>query len=395
MKVQRTIPPAAATLDWADLWYGVLGSLAGQSTIDRFEGELREYFGVRYVYAVSSGKAALAVILGALTSLSSRREVVIPAYTCFSVPSAICKTNLTVRLCDVDQRTFDFDYSLLEKVVSDRTLCVVPNHLFGIPSDLDRLRTVCEPRGIYVIEDAAQAMGGSYKGRKLGTIGDAGFFSFGRGKNITCGSGGIIVTNSSSISSMIEKNYTTLDRSSVYGSLKELIVLLFAKVFIHPWLYWFPAGLPFLGLGETIFYADFPVKRFSGFKAGLMRRWKAHLEESNRARISNGRYFMREVTEDTPAQNGEPYLRFPILAKNRESRDRLFAFSQKKGVGLSTMYPTPICEIPEIRSAFVGERFPSATDIAARILTIPTHTLVIERDRSAIMKLLNSSRGFE
>lgn len=121
--------------------------------------------------------------------------MVIPAYTCFSVPSAVVKAGLDVALCDLDASTFDFDYRLLEAAVNEKTLCVIPSHLFGIPSEMDRVNAICREKGVYVVEDAAQAMRGPTKG-KLGTLGDVGFFSLGRGKNITCGSGGIIVTNS-------------------------------------------------------------------------------------------------------------------------------------------------------------------------------------------------------
>ena len=74
-----------------------------------------------------------------------------------------------------------------------------PTHLFGIPSDVDRTRRICEEKGIFLVEDAAQAMGVEHGGRKLGTLGDVGFFSLGRGKNISCGSGGIILTSSADI----------------------------------------------------------------------------------------------------------------------------------------------------------------------------------------------------
>ena len=78
--------------------------------------------------------------------------------------------------------------------MTDETLCVLAIHLFGIPANLDRIKKLCRKKDIFIVEDAAQAMGGEYKGGMLGTIGDVGFYSLGRGKNITCGSGGIIVT---------------------------------------------------------------------------------------------------------------------------------------------------------------------------------------------------------
>ena len=161
MKIRRIIPPAAAPVDLKALFYGVAGFFNEEEYLKRLEREVRDYFNVKHVFLVSSGKAALTVILNALKSLSPERdEVLIPAYTCFSVPSAIKKAGLKVALCDIDTKTFDFQQGLLKKAINKKTLCVMPNHLFGIPSDVKGIIDVCKGKGIFVLEDAAQAMGG-------------------------------------------------------------------------------------------------------------------------------------------------------------------------------------------------------------------------------------------
>ena len=209
MKIGRTIPPAANPLGLKDFKGAVSGLFFPKRRLGRFEDGLKRHFGVNYVFPVSSGKAALTLILRALKAISKeKKEVVIPAYTCFSVPSAIVKAGLEPTPCDIDPRTFDFDYGLLKKTVNEKTLCVIPNHIFGIPSDMDAVKKICGNKGVYIVEDAAQAKGGRFKGRKLGTIGDAGFFSFGRGKNITCGSGGVIITNSKAIGAALEEEFS-------------------------------------------------------------------------------------------------------------------------------------------------------------------------------------------
>lgn len=391
MKVQRTLPPAAAPLDWKDLWYGLAGIFLGEKSVQRFEGEIKEYFGMRYVFTVSSGKAALALILRALKTLSPKREVIIPAYTCFSVPSAVVKAGLKVKLCDIDPATLDFDYKRLETAVNENTLCVVPNHLFGLPCDLDRIQSLCRFRGIYVVEDAAQAMGGIYKGNKLGTIGDVGFFSFGRGKNITCGSGGVILTNSHQIASAIEKEYAGLERPGLLESIKEFISLVLMKIFIHPALFWLPNGLPFLKLGETFFDANFPMKRFSGMKSGWMGRWRKRLEESNQDRRNNGSYFIKALHANFPWRRDLPWLRLPIVVENAEIKERICSLSRERGLGVSMMYPTPVNEIEEIKADFYGEMFPSAKEVAGKLITIPVHPLVSDRDKRTIIESMKNS----
>jgi dTDP-4-amino-4,6-dideoxygalactose transaminase len=118
---------------------------------------------------VSSGRAALALILETLREQvdPGRDEVVIPAYTCFSVPSAIVRAGLKVVPCDVDPQHLDFDQSMLPQLVSSRTLCIVPNHLFGLPARMELVLELARAHGAYVVEDAAQSLGACLGGRPL------------------------------------------------------------------------------------------------------------------------------------------------------------------------------------------------------------------------------------
>jgi perosamine synthetase len=387
MKIGRTVPPAAALLGWLDLWHGIVGMFSSERSVRALQDGIRSDFGVRHVFLVSSGKAALTVTLKALASLSSRREVVIPAYTCFSVPAAIVHAGLRPALCDIDPSTFDFDHALLERTLTDDTLCVIAHHLFGIPSAIDRIAALCEARHIFVIEDAAQAMGTESGGRRLGTLGDVGIFSLGRGKNITCGSGGIIVTSSDRIADAITLEYSRLGAPSLANDLVELVRLVFMTTFIRPRLYWIPAALPFLGLGRTVFPKRIPLARLSGMKAGLLRDWRSHLARSNKGRSETASYFGRQLQMLTADGSSVPYLRFPIVLGTPEARETLYARSQKRGLGLSVCYPTPVNDIPEIGCALNGRQFPSARRVAEHLLTLPTHHWLSEQDKTAIADL--------
>lgn len=390
MKIQRTIPPTAAPLDMTSLVHGLAGIIMREKYMKRLEHELTAYFGVRHVFFVSSGKAALTIILKALKSLSpDKTRVLIPAYTCFSVPSAIVKAGLKVSLCDIDPFTFDFDGKQLEDAVNADMLCVIPDHLFGIPSDIEKVRNVCRGKNIFVVEDAAQAMGGTGKSKRLGTIGDVGFFSLGRGKNITCGSGGLIVTDSDVIAHAIEKEYSLLEDFGAAEVIREFVKVVLLAIFIRPSLYWLPAGLPFLHLGETIFYTEFPMKKLSGMHAGLLRDFRKRLEPANEIRKKNAAWF-NDNLRLPPAPGGPlPVLRLPLAVKNREIKERVFSLSQGKGLGISRMYPTPINEIKEIRDQFSGTVFPFAKEIAECLLTVPTHHLLSKKDREKICRFLN------
>jgi DegT/DnrJ/EryC1/StrS aminotransferase family protein len=392
MRMGRSLPPAAAPIGWADLGHGVIGAFAARASVKARQQEVRDAFGVAHVFPVSSGKAALQLALSVLKTLSPRTEVVIPAYTCFSVPAAILKAGLRPVLCDIDPSTFDFDHGQLEQILTHDTLSVVSHHLFGIPSDIERTRAICSARGIFVIEDAAQALDIG-AGRAAGTVGDLGIFSFGRGKNITCGSGGMIVTNSDRIAAAIDESYHRLPSPSIGATLKDLAALVFMIVFIRPRLYWIPAALPFLRLGTTEFPRTIAVRRLSGFKAGLLRNWRRHLMRSNQVRSAAAADLRRRLHIRSSSDPMRPLLRLPILASNAREKQRLYLASQARGLGISVAYPSSIDAIPEIRRTIGGRIFPCATNVASRLVTLPTHQWLLERDRQALADLWQDCRS--
>ena len=391
MRIGRTVPPAAAPLCWKDLWHGVAGAFSPARSVRELEQGIREHFGVRHVFLVSSGTAALTLALKALKSLSRRREVVMPAYTCFSVPAAVVRAGLRPVPCDIDPTTFDFDHALLEKKLGTDTLCVIAHHLFGIPADVERMNSLCAPRGVFVVEDAAQAMGGERGGRALGTVGDLGVFSLGRGKNITCGSGGIVVTNGDAIAGAMSGQCRRLAASPPAEMLKDLVRLVLMAVFIRPRLYWIPAAVPFLRLGQTIYPRRIRLGRLSGLKAGLLRDWRSHLLRSNRSRSEAAIYFSRRLALPVTREGAHPYLRLPVLTTSATERDRIYALSQKRGLGISVAYPNAIDGIPEIRAVVAGQRYPSAQAVAERLLTIPTHHWLSEKDKRAIAECVGTT----
>jgi len=349
----------------------------GVDYLEKLENTIREFFGSEFVFFVSSGKAALVLILEGLSSLRARRKVVIPAYTCYSVPSAIVKSGLEITLCDVDPDTLDFDYLQLARLADDKTLCIVSTHLFGIPSDIDRTRRICAEKGIFLVEDAAQAMGGMHAGRKLGTLGDVGFFSLGRGKNITCGSGGIILTGSEAIAGAFREPYNQLETESLQVSAKTLLELSLMEVFMNPYLYWLPDGLPWLKIGETHFDSNFPMSRMSPAKFGLLDNWEQKLESFNEKRVDAS-----EEYKDTLNLNRKigiysqkiPYLRFPVYLKNEEMKHSIC--SRYKHIGISPMYPGSLHTINEL-SGIAGNIFcPASAMIARKLVTLPTHGFV-------------------
>jgi dTDP-4-amino-4,6-dideoxygalactose transaminase len=167
------------------------GGEGGQ--VDATERIMREMIGCRYALTVTSGTGALICGLVGL-GLGPGDEVIVPAYTWLASAGAILSVGAIPVLAEVDE-TLTLDPADFEKRIGPHTRAVIPVHMGGRPSDMDRILEIARRRGLKVLEDACQAIGGSYKGRRLGAIGDAGAFSFNQFKNIACGEGGAFLTS--------------------------------------------------------------------------------------------------------------------------------------------------------------------------------------------------------
>jgi dTDP-4-amino-4,6-dideoxygalactose transaminase len=395
MMPQRTLSPTAAPISFRDLIGAASGLWGGVKHRARLIEQLKLKFSARDVFLVSSGKAALTVILKVLAASSGRRRVIVPAYTCFSVPSAIVRAGLEVVLCDVEPETLDFNFAELEGLINEQVLSVVPTHLFGRPADVDRVKRLCEGKGVMVIEDAAQAMGGQSEGRLLGTLGDVAFFSLGRGKNLTCGTGGIILTRSLSIAEKIKAEYATLPEAPRGEVVQNWLEMVMMRFFIHPLLYWLPAGLPFLRLGETVFDTDFPIYRMDEVRAHQLQGWERRLALANQERAARAGWLIEGLDLDRrgirPITGKEAiYLRLPVMVRDRETKEAVCRQSREVGAGLSPSYPATIQEIPELAGRLVRRKCAGAQEVVDRLVTLPTHQFVTAVDRLKIGRILGS-----
>ncbi len=393
MKPKRTLPPAGAPIYVKDLISGIGGMVRPAKALKKFECELRSYFGVKHVFLVSSGKAALTLILEALSHITNKDEVVIPSYTCFSVPSAVVRAGLKPVICDIEQDSFEYDIRSLDRVVGKKTLCVIVTHLFGIPCDLKSTLSVARSVGSCVVEDCAQAMGVELGGKRVGTIGDVGFFSLGRGKSLCAVSGGIIITNTDRIAEVLSKKVSELKTPGMMEQLSIFCVATFLHIFSRPSLYWFPSGLPFLNIGKTIFSTDFPVEKLAGFNAGLAADWESKLETLNDVRRQRAGAYREALKDDgfllvrEPVGSRPAYLRFPLVADSPAKREKVCGKLMACGLGASSNYPTGIADITELNfSDEQKARGRVGHSLAQRILTLPTHCYVSDHDMEEICK---------
>jgi len=160
---------------------------------ERFETRWAEFLGVKHATMTSSGTTAIVAALAGL-DIGPGDEVIVPAYTYMATAIGVLGVGASPVIVDVDE-SLTLDPKAMADAEGPRTTAVIPVHMVGRPCDMDAIMAVAQRKRLRVVEDACQAVGGGYRGRKLGSIGQAGTFSFNYYKNITCGEGGAIVTN--------------------------------------------------------------------------------------------------------------------------------------------------------------------------------------------------------
>jgi len=397
----RVLPPAGAPVSVA----AVLRAAASLSSRIKNRENLRELVrklsGQRHSFFFNSGKTALFAGLKALSGQvdASRDEVVIPAYTCYTVPAAIVRAGLKVRPVDIDPATMDYDYRQLSRTDFSKVLAVIGNNLFGIPSNWTELKSLAARYGVFLIDDAAQAMGLEYNGRPAGSHGDFGFYSLGRGKNMTTYNGGILVTDNDGLADPIEKSISNMSSVGVAGTLTLTVKLLLLSLFLRPCLYWIPSRLPFLGLGETVFDKDFPVGRLSGLQIRLAALTFDRLGNFAERRRKNAGLLAATIRNlpgaEIPAfdvDNCPSYLRLPVLLPNGNVRAKIISELQNRGISASAMYPDSIDRIDGLGEDIVIQSvdLPGARAVVERLVTFPTHPYVTGADIDEITNVMSN-----
>lgn len=162
--------------------------------VRQFEEKFSAFTGARFAVATSSCTAALHIAVAAL-GLKPGDEVIVPAFTWVSTPNVVEYMGARPVFCDVDLRTFNVDTRQIEALITPRTVGIIPVHLFGLCADLDPILDVARKHRLWVVEDAACALGSRYRGRHAGTFGEMGCFSFHPRKSVTTGEGGMITTS--------------------------------------------------------------------------------------------------------------------------------------------------------------------------------------------------------
>lgn len=313
-----------------------------------------------------------------------------PAYTCPTMAYAVKRAGLRVRLCDVNPSTLNFDMDSLKKILCDRTLCVVPTHLFGFPcAHLDETIAMSRKCGAFIVEDVCQSAGARRKGRKLGSFGDAAIFSLGKGKNFTTIHGGIITTDSSIIAKRINEYYGALTKPGIRHALNIYMKLILYSIFIRP------LGFKLITQVVNPEDVDYEYHERNGllfdFQAAMADVLLRSLDELNATRKRNGMSLYSELeglqsayiifTEEP--ESSAVYPAFPLLVRDIDKLRLVYAELIKSGIGVARMYPA------SLKSLVNGDDCcENAEYVSRRLLVLPTNCFLNQNHISLIGSIL-------
>jgi dTDP-4-amino-4,6-dideoxygalactose transaminase len=337
-------------------------SFVGGEQVAAFEAEFARYLEVPHTLGVSSGTSALHLALIA-AGIGERDEVILPSHTFIATAEVVRRLGAVVRFCEIDEATFTLDPAAFERAITPRTRVVIPVHLYGHPADFDPIARVAARHGIHVIEDAAQAHGARYYGRRCGGLAPLAAFSFYPGKNLGAygDAGGVAASDGAVIERLRSlSNHGRLDKHR------------------HS--------------EEGFNY------RLDGLQAAVLRVKLRHLEQWNDQRRRVAGWYAERLS-------GAAGVKLPTAARWAEhvyhlyvvrvqDRDRVFARLQERGIGAGIHYPVPLHLQPAY--AHLGHRegdFPVTERVAREIVSLPIYPELTEAQVDSVCRSLRESLG--
>lgn len=380
----RRLPPGGSPIRGEEL-RRLLGLRAPAVAL---RGGLEEHLGTAVGLRVS-GRDAMRVALGELARETGRDEVIVPAFTCFSVPAAAVAAGLRVRLVDVTERGA-LDPTALEALPLERAAAVVVSNLFGVPEPVGPIRDRVEPAGVRVVDDAAQALGATGPEGPVGSRGARGILSFGRGKPLEALGGGALVGGGSPGAP------ETVEPGDA-GRLPALLAALGYRLATSGALYGWIASIPALGVGRTVFDPGFPQgeirARCAALGAARLPDLEAHRAERAREaeRIASavaGRPGLRPLL--APSGWTGAYPRLAIRVADADTRERVLAALEPLGAGAGRLYPTSLARVAALAPHRVeASECPGAEALCDGLFTLPTHGRWHAEQRERIVEVLH------
>jgi len=371
------LPPAGSPLVPALLRSphgGVLPSRASDDVAEHVRSNLGARLGSDRVDLYASGRESLRVALRTLSKRSRRNEVVVPAYTCYSVASAAVAAGLRVRLVDVDARG-RIDPERLAELPLERAAAVVVCNLFGLAEPVPEVRALTVAHGVVVVDDAAQALGAWDSEGPVGGRSEVGILSFNRGKPLAALGGGALAWRRT------PAEFPHTPNTERPRPLRALLEAAAHDSVLATWVFRAVAAIPAFHVGETQCEPSFRQGSIRGATLTLAASALAELDHASETRARRALKIGRRIAAETPFEpllESEPnrgvYPRLALLAPDAAARERAMERLDALGAGASRLYPASLDQVEPLRSHLAGPAdCPRARELATRILTLPTH----------------------
>ncbi len=327
--------------------------------LSQFEKEFANYLGVKYAVGVNSGSDGLYLALKAI-GIGNGDEVITVSNTYVSTVDAIVRNGATPVFVDVDELSYNMSTDLIENRISNRTKAILPVHLFGQPAELRSIVEIARKYDITVVEDACQAHGSTYEGKKVGSIGDVGVFSFYPTKNLGAyGDGGIVVSNN----------------ETIYENLKILRNVGQSQKYKHD----------VLGINSRL---DEIQAAILSVKLKKLDKWN----EIRRSIASKYTDLLKETGYILPKLFSNRKHVFHLFVIRTKRRTKLMDILAKRKIPSLIHYPIPVHRQSYYANLSVNNDLPITDTLSNEILSLPLHPFLVEEQIEYIASVLNEEK---
>lgn len=392
--MHRIVPIISSMLMYADIISASRPSKY-RNVREVFARKISEFIQLKNITLTNSGISAFYLILKMLRDGSSKREVILPAYTAGSLVTAVLRAGLEPKLCDVSLGDFNVDCAKLLESITKNTIAVVCVHMFGIGIEgIVGLREKINDDSV-LIEDCAQSFGSKIDGKNTGAFSDISFYSFNRGKNLPTYGGGCIGTNSRQLAEKIEEEVQKLPEQNLLNKLSIPVKIFALSLAVRPLIY----GLiyPFASHFKDVSLPnDFKCEKITNFQAVVGLILLKKLDELSLKRHQNGMFlidslksFDELILPNIENNSQLAFNRLPVVFKDLRKLKLVEMKLWNAGIETSRMYLKPLHYMFDL--GYRQDDFPNATYFAEHLLTLPTHPLVTQKDLDKMVETIKKT----
>lgn len=354
--------------------------------VKEFEKEFSKYLGVKHSISVGNGTDALVIALQAL-GIGRGDEVITTPFTFFATAESISAVGATPVFVDVTKDTFNIDPSKIEEKITSKTKAIMPVHIFGQPCDMNAINEIAEKHNLYIIEDAAQAVGAKYKGQMIGSLSDIVTFSFFPTKNLGCaGDGGMIVTNNDKLATIcraLKVHGSGENGRKAYNILNDIAEKVKKDASSDNTVY------------NPLKYYNYLIghnSRLDEIQAAILRVKLPFLDEWNNKRIENAEFYNEQLFDTdlvTPFEDPDVKHVYHMYILQSEKRNELVSYLKEQGVATGIYYPIPLhLQKAYINSGYKEGDMPNAEYLSYRTFAIPIFAELTEDEKEYIVNTI-------